>query len=186
MVNRGVLVLAAGLGLGAVMLITPVACNACRPPEAQKGLPARWTFASPAPRGALRGAVPTDDIGIAQVRSGGQAIDVHVGAGGYRPAVLVLQRGLRATIRFIPDKLDACNSVVVFPGYPVKLDLAASRREGVFPDPLADFTFSCAMDMLHGYVKVVDDLRAVDLRAVKSQVDAYRPAGTGIAPCCGY
>ena len=180
--NRGALLMALGL----VMLIAPVACNAYHPPEAQKGIPTRWDFASPAPRRAPRGAVPTDDIGIARIRSGGQVIDVHVGAGGYRPAVLVLQRSLRATIRFIPDKLDACNSIVVFPGYPVKLDLAARGREGVFPDPLADFTFSCGMDMLHGYVKVVDDLHAVDLRAVKSQVDAYRPAGTGLAPCCGY
>jgi hypothetical protein len=178
--------MAAGLALGAVMLITPVACNAYRPPEAQKAIPMRWTFASPASRREPRGAVPTDDIGIAQIRSGGQVIDVHVGAGGYRPAVLVLRRGLWATIRFIPDKLDACNSVVVFPGYPVKLDLASRRREGVFPDPLADFTFCCGMDMLHGYVKVVDDLQAVNLQAVKREVDAYRPAGTGIAPCCGY
>ena len=178
--------MAAGLGLGVVMLMAPVACNAYRPSEAQKGIPTSWAFASPAPRRASQGAVPTDDIGIARIRSGGQVIDVHVGADGYRPAVLVLKRGLRATIRFIPDKLDACNSVVVFPGYPVKLDLAARRREGVFPDPLADFTFSCAMDMLHGYVKVVDDLHAVNLQAVKREVNAYRPAGTGIAPCCGY
>ena len=180
--NRGALLMA----LGIVMLITPVACSAYRPPEAQKGIPTRWTFASPPSLRAPRGAVPTNDIGIAQIRSGGQVIDVHVGADGYRPAVLVLKRGLRATIRFIPDKLDACNPVIVFPGYPVQLDLAAGRKEGAFPDPLADFTFHCGMDMLHGYVKVVDDLYAVDLRAVKTQVDAYRPAGTGLAPCCGY
>jgi uncharacterized protein len=183
-VNRGILIMAAGLGLGAVMLITPVACNAYRPPEAQKGLPARWTFASPAPRGAPRGAVPTDDIGIAQVRSGGQAIDVHVGADGYRPAVLVLQRGLRTTIRFIPDKLDACNSVVVFPGYPVKLNLTARPRDAVFPEVVGDFTFCCGMDMLHGYVKVVDDITKVDMNAVKQAVQNYKPAAGG-GGCCG-
>ncbi len=38
--------------------------------------------------------------------------------------------------------------------------------------------------MLHGYVKVVDDVSRVDLNAVKASVAAYKPqAGSG--GCCG-
>jgi hypothetical protein len=48
-----------------------------------------------------------------------------------------------------------------------------------------DFTFECGMGMLHGYVKVVEDIRRVDLNAVRRQVAAFKPAVGSGAGCCG-
>jgi hypothetical protein len=39
------------------------------------------------------------------------------------------------------------------------------------------------MGMLHGYIKVVDDINNFDLNAIKKEIGAYKPAGGG--GCCG-
>jgi hypothetical protein len=38
--------------------------------------------------------------------------------------------------------------------------------------------------MLHGYVKVVEDIARVDLNAVRKQVASFKPA-PGSGGCCG-
>jgi len=49
--------------------------------------------------------------------------------------------------------------------------------------PTQDFPFSCWMNMITGYVKVVDDVENMNLDEVKAEVSQYiLPAGGG---CCG-
>jgi sulfite exporter TauE/SafE/plastocyanin domain-containing protein/copper chaperone CopZ len=132
------------------------------------------------------GRVPTDLIVPARLQDGAQLVDIRVGDDGYNPAVVVLQRGVKAKIRFVPAGLTGCNSVVVFPGYNGSLDLGKGQLETPLLDVQGDFTFQCGMGMLHGYVRVVNDLAAVDVQAVRAVVDSYKAAPTGISSCCGY
>jgi len=132
------------------------------------------------------GRVPTDLIVPARLQDGAQFVDIRVGDDGYSPAVVVLQRGVKAKIRFVPAGLTGCNSVVVFPGYNGSLDLGKGQLETPLLDVQGDFTFQCGMGMLHGYVRVVNDLAAVDVQAVRAVVDSYKAAPTGISSCCGY
>jgi plastocyanin domain-containing protein len=120
----------------------------------------------------------------ARFESGGQVAEIRVDDNGYSPAVIVVQRGLKAKIRFVPGRLSACNSVVVFPEYNGALDLGSNQLETPYLEVQRDFTFQCGMGMLHGYVKVVDDISAVDMKAVRRQVDAYRASAAG-GGCCG-
>ena len=131
------------------------------------------------------GKVPTDLIVPARLESGAQVAEVKVDDAGYSPAVIVLQKGVKAKFRFVPAKLTSCNSVVDFPAYNGSLDLGAGQLETPYLDVQGDFTFQCGMGMLHGYVKVVDDISKVDMRAVKAAVDSYRASPTGIGGCCG-
>lgn len=39
--------------------------------------------------------------------------------------------------------------------------------------------------MLHGYVKVVDDINKVNLDDIKKEVGSYKPASGGGGDCCG-
>jgi hypothetical protein len=39
------------------------------------------------------------------------------------------------------------------------------------------------MGMISSNIKVVDDLNKVDLRAIKKEIEVYKPAGGG--GCCG-
>jgi plastocyanin domain-containing protein len=123
--------------------------------------------------------VPTDLIVPARFEAGGQVAEVKVDDNGYSPAVIVLQKGVKAKIRFLPANLSGCNSVVVFPEYNGALDFSQRQLETPYLEISKDFTFQCGMGMLHGYVKVVDDIASFDVKAVRRQIDAYRPSLTG-------
>lgn len=128
------------------------------------------------------GKIPTDDIQLATVNDGVQEATVTVNDQGYSPAVVVLQKGMKAKIKFNPENLNSCNYLVDFPELNGELNL---QKTAETPEivPQQDFTFQCGMNMLHGYVKVVDDLNKVDLDQIKKEVAAYQPAQGG--GCCG-
>jgi plastocyanin domain-containing protein len=130
------------------------------------------------------GRVPTENIGLARISGDEQVVDIRVDDQGYTPAVVVLQRNVKAKIRFIPAKLSSCNAVVAFPAYQGQLNLAQGSTETPWLETVEDYTFQCGMGMLHGYVKVVDDLSRVDLVAVRQQVSAFKASSSG-GGCCG-
>ncbi|HBF37086.1 MAG TPA: heavy metal transporter, partial [Firmicutes bacterium] len=129
------------------------------------------------------GRIPTDDIQIAKIVNGVQEVNIKVNDQGFSPAAVVLQRGVKAKIKFTTEKLDSCNYLVVFPEYQSQLDLSQGQVETPAIQVTRDFTFQCGMGMLHGYVKVVDDISKINLKAIKNEIEAYRPAGGG--GCCG-
>ncbi|MGE5631654.1 MAG: sulfite exporter TauE/SafE family protein [Caulobacteraceae bacterium] len=130
------------------------------------------------------GKIPTDDIQVAEVKDGVQEVTVKVNDYGYSPAVVVLQKGVKAKIKFNPEKLNSCNNVVAFPDYGGQLDLSKGELETPELDVTNDFTFQCWMGMLHGYVKVVNDINNIDMNAIKKDVESYVPASGG-GGCCG-
>ena len=129
------------------------------------------------------GNIPTDEIAMPKVEDGVQVVTITVGDQGYSPAVAVVQKGMKTKIRFVSEKLNPCNSTVVFPEYNGGLDLSAGQLETPVLTPDLDFTFECSMGMLHGYVKVVDDINNVDVEKIKEEISQYKPATTG--GCCG-
>ena len=131
------------------------------------------------------GKIPADVVQLARLSGEGQVAEVTVNDEGYSPAVLVVQRGVKAKIRFVAEKLSSCNYLVNFPEYQGGLDLSQGRLETPYLEVTDDFTFECGMGMLHGYVKVVDDLARVDLQAVRRQVAAFKPAAGAGGGCCG-
>lgn len=141
----------------------------------------------PAPAGYENGKIPTDNIQVAQVKDGQQEVTITVNNQGYSPAVVVLQKGVKAKIKFNPEQINSCTSTIVFPEYQGQLDLS-SQKETPWLTPEQDFTFQCGMNMLHGYVKVVDDINKVDLDAIKKDIQDYTPpagSGSGGGGCCG-
>jgi sulfite exporter TauE/SafE/copper chaperone CopZ len=129
------------------------------------------------------GRIPTDDIQVASIAGGIQEVTITVNDEGYSPAAVILQRGIKAKIKFNPAKLNSCNYVVTFPEYRGQLDLGQGQTETPALDVTQDFTFQCWMGMLNGYVKVVDNINNIDMSAIKQEIAAYRPAGGG--GCCG-
>jgi sulfite exporter TauE/SafE/copper chaperone CopZ len=131
------------------------------------------------------GRIPVDAIQVARRAGNIQEAEVTVDGEGYTPAVIVMQRGVKGRIRFLPGRLDACNYLVYFPAYQGGLDLSQGRLETPYLEIAEDFTFECGMGMLHGYVKVVEDLTRVDLKEVKRQVAAFKPSVGSGGGCCG-
>lgn len=153
--------------------------------EGNGALPAAGSCCSTASANAAfaGGRVPVDTIGLPVVEKGIQVITVTVSPSGYSPAAFVLEKGSKAIVRFKAEGLSSCNNPVVFPEYNGSLDLARGQLETPAIPVTGDFTFSCWMGMLHGYIKVVDDLKKVDLAKVKAEIGAWKaPAGSA---CCG-
>lgn len=126
------------------------------------------------------GNIPTKDMTIAKIENNQQVVTVTVNEYGYSPAVIVLQKGIEAKIQFNTENLNSCNDVIVFPEYQGQLDLKVEgQKETPWLIPERDFTFQCWMGMLNGYVKVVDDLNAINLDEIKQEVENYQPAQGG-------
>lgn len=134
------------------------------------------------------GKIPTDNIAIAQITNDTQEVSIDVSDEGYSPAVVILQKNVKAKIRFNPIKLNSCNNVVVFPEYQGQLNLQNGEMETPYITPDSDFTFQCWMGMLHGYVKVVDDINNINIDEIKKEVESYATqeisSGSG-GGCCG-
>lgn len=129
------------------------------------------------------GRIPVDNVQAAQLQDGVQVLNVGVNDQGYSPAVLVVQKGVKTVIRFHAEKLNSCNYIVTFPDYNGSLDLSQGQTETPELTPESDFTFECGMGMLHGYVKVVENINNIDLDEIKNEVSEYKPASGG--GCCG-
>lgn len=131
------------------------------------------------------GKIPTDNIQVAKITGDQQEVTVTVNSQGYSPAVVVLQKGIKAKIKFNPEQLSSCNSTVVFPEYQGQLNLQ-TQTETPLLTPEQDFGFQCGMGMLHGFVKVVDDINKINLEDIKKAVQNYTPpASAGGGGCCG-
>jgi plastocyanin domain-containing protein len=130
------------------------------------------------------GKIPTDNILVAKVIDKQQEVTININDEGYSPAVVVLQKGIPFKIKFNPEKLNSCNSIVAFPEYKGQLNIQKGQTETPSLDSQKDFIFQCGMGMLHGYVKVVNDINNVDIEKIKTEVANYKlPAGSG--GCCG-
>ena len=134
----------------------------------------------------IRQTITENDIAVAKVANGKQVMSVAVGTDGYSPAVLVIQRGIKTQISIDPKSLNYCNGFIDFGDYGA---LSLSEGELNLPEFTADqdFTFTCVMGMLNGFVKVVDDVNNVDTAAILSEVtndtNSISPGFGG--GCCG-
>lgn len=152
--------------------------------DSSAGLPSGGCCAAGFAPDFANGKIPTDNIQIAEVVNGVQQATVKVDSYGYSPAVIVIERGKKFVINFNAAEINSCNSVVYFPDYGGGLDLTQNPAT---PELTAenDFSFECSMGMLHGYVKVVDDLNKADLDAVRQDVENFVPASGSGGGCCG-
>ena len=133
----------------------------------------------------IQQTITQDSIAVAEVKDGKQVMTVTVGTNGYSPAVLVVQRGVKTQINIDPESLNYCNSYIDFGDYG-SLDLSAGELQ--LPEFTADqdFTFTCVMGMLNGYVKVVDELSNVDTAAILSEVTGQQSSDAPVlGGCCG-
>lgn len=135
------------------------------------------------------GKIPTDNIQVAKVEKDQQEITVTVNNNGYTPAAFVVQKGVPVKIKFNAEQLSGCNQYVVFPEFNGQLDLSNQKETPLLPAD-NDFTFQCSMNMLHGYVKVVDNINNINLDQIKKEIQDYKPAGRsagslGGGGCCG-
>lgn len=125
--------------------------------------------------------VTEGNIGVAEIKDGQQIMTVKVNDQGYSPAVLVVQKGVKTKIKFEPESLSNCTGSIVFSELGGWLDLSKNELETSFITPEKDFTFANTINMLRGYIKVVDDINDINILAIVKDVNEYKPLTGG---CC--
>ena len=105
-----------------------------------------------------------------------QRLDVLL-KGGYTPQHLEAVAGVPLEITFDRQESGDCTSRVVFPDFAVSAALSAYDKTVVrlLPDRAGEFTFSCAMNMIHGTLTVTP-------AAPGSAPHAVAPAAVGVDP----
>lgn len=118
--------------------------------------------------------IPTGSIAVATVEGDTQQVKIDITDSGFSPAVIVLQAGIEAEWIINNQSASAEINALSFPYYSTQLPLQSGENP-LYVVPDADFDFSTVDNAFYGYVKVVDDIDAVDTEAIKEEVSAYRP-----------
>jgi sulfite exporter TauE/SafE/copper chaperone CopZ/plastocyanin domain-containing protein len=138
--------------------------------------------------------IPAEDIAFAEYNEEGyQTVAIDLRDDGFSPSLIVLEKNIPTIWIINNDSLEAGNNELVFPAFYTKIPM----RSGDNPIqlmPTGDFDFSTADNVYYGFVKVVDDLGAADIEAIKAEVsdwetqiypDEYFEDGVQAAGCCG-
>ncbi|MDR1616646.1 MAG: sulfite exporter TauE/SafE family protein [Syntrophomonadaceae bacterium] len=99
------------------------------------------------------------------------SIDLTDGS-GYTPAIIVVQAGIDVEWTVNNVSTADSNLTMLVPYYNTKLDLLAGENP-LYLFPTEDFAFSNGDNTFYGYVKVVDDLGAIDETAIKAEAADY-------------
>lgn len=87
----------------------------------------------------------------AEVANDHQVVDVEV-KGGYSPEVIVLKKGVPATLNFTRKDSSSCLDRVVFSDFGINQALPQDEKQSVEIDTNkpGEFQWACGMDMFHG------------------------------------
>jgi hypothetical protein len=130
------------------------------------------------------GNIPINEIAVAEIKEGKQYVTINVNDYGFSPAVVVMQKGIDTVWNINGEQLNSCNNRLTFPEYYANISLRQGANELIL-NPESDFSFGCWMGMLHGYVRVVDDINNYNMDEVKEKVKNFKPSKTSGAGCCG-
>lgn len=149
----------------------------------------------PTPAGYV---IPTDTIAAASVtadQNGNlfQEVSIELTEEGFSPAVIVVQSDLMAVWNIDNKTADAeGGTALLAPYYSTQLILGEGQNQ-LSLYPTESFEVSTGDNRFYCYVKVVDELGAIDEDAIKAEVSAFEtliyPAEVFESPgmsCCGY
>ncbi|MDF2534881.1 MAG: heavy metal transporter [Bacillales bacterium] len=135
-----------------------------------------------------------NEIVVGQVVGDSQSVEVNVTGSGFEPTVIVLEKNLKTSFKF--NQLQGgCDQYVVFPQLNSYIDI--SNKDTIIITPIEDFTIQCSMGMYMTHVKVVDDIKTVDMNQIKQEIldnpDLYSQGsgcgmsqgGSSSSGCCG-
>ncbi|MDR1857912.1 MAG: sulfite exporter TauE/SafE family protein [Treponema sp.] len=116
--------------------------------------------------------IPTDAIAVAEIGENYQTVEIRLTDDGFEPAIVVMQRRLFTLWNITIDSPDPGNDNLIFPAYYSVRGMGQGDNQ-IRIIPSFDFEFSTEDHVFYGYVKVVDDINAVDIAAIKAEVAAH-------------
>ncbi|MDR3051802.1 MAG: cupredoxin domain-containing protein, partial [Oscillospiraceae bacterium] len=104
-----------------------------------------------------------------------QEVEIELTDAGFAPAVAVVQSGLITRWHVVNNASSGAQGAaqLLVPNYVTQIDLDAGENP-LYLQPDDSFDFSTGDNAFYGYMKVVDDLDAVDVEAIRAEVAAYQ------------
>ncbi len=115
----------------------------------------------------------TEDIGLAVTEGDDQSIDLIINEEGFKPAISVMQKGIRTQWRYLPEKITGKNGTIIFPAYNAKLDLSNGEPQTITIEPRSDFYYYSSSGDFLGFVIIVDDIKTVSNDEILKIVNSY-------------
>ena len=123
----------------------------------------------------------TEDVYILSPDTKVQTVKVTVSDSSFSPSVIILQKN--TTVRFKFEMETENQGVVDFPEYRGQLDLAAGDLETPELDMFTDFGFVIGSRSFYSYVKVVEDIKDINLETIKLEAANYMNGQSAAAGC---
>ena len=117
--------------------------------------------------------IPTDEVAVARIAQDLQTAEIRLTESGFSPALVVMRREIPTLLNIIIETPNSGDSRLVFPTYRAMLDTETGENP-VRIIPTVDFEFSTKNNLFYAYVKVVDDIDAVDIEAIRAEVAAFQ------------
>ncbi|HOM01868.1 MAG TPA: sulfite exporter TauE/SafE family protein [Acetivibrio sp.] len=116
---------------------------------------------------------------IAKIHDDVQIVETQLEPGRY--ATIIVQKGVpvKWTIKAKKEDLNGCNNAIVAREFGIsnkKLEIGDNIIEFT-PDREGEFVYSCWMGMIHGYIKVVDDINEVSQEDITEENESFNPVG---------
>jgi sulfite exporter TauE/SafE/copper chaperone CopZ len=117
--------------------------------------------------------VPTNELALAEIGADQiQRVRVNLSDRGFSPASVVIQDGLPTEWIINNESTREENFVLLFPAYGQALPFDSGENI-LRLYPQGDFDFSTSDSEFYGYLKVVEDLEAMDIDAIKAEIGNY-------------
>lgn len=133
------------------------------------------TISDPSPAGYT---IPTDALAVAEFVTDGsgaaiQQVDISLTEEGFSPAVVVVQANTDVLWRIYRNtSFPTAQEAILVPAYATQLPLAGGEN-GFYFFPEESFDFSTEDNAFYGYVKVVEDITAIDKAAIQKEVAGF-------------
>lgn len=123
--------------------------------------------------------IPTDKVAVAEAAvdeygSDIQKITMELTDDGFKPAVAVVESGQDVEWHIIDNTTKSSyGSSLLVPDFATQLPIEAGENAFYFT-PAGSFDFSNGDNTFYGYIKVVDDIKNVDMDAIKKEVNGFQ------------
>jgi len=119
--------------------------------------------------------IPTDEIVVATQKDGLQQVTITLTDKGFQPAIAVVQANLETEWLIENESGLSENTNLLVPYYATQVPLTLGENP-IYLYPTGDFDFSNSGNTVFGYVKVVDDVDAVNLEQIRQEISAFIPS----------
>jgi|CXWL01.1.fsa_nt_gi plastocyanin domain-containing protein len=88
-------------------------------------------------------------------KKGNSSIEIVVD-GGYKPAVIFIEKGVKTTLKIIRKDPNTCLSDIILPDFKLSKYLPLNKEVGIdlTPEKEGEYQFHCGMNMFHGRIVV--------------------------------